>query len=58
MEAQVLFESDNSNGWMHGFTENYIKVKTNSNPELVNQIVPVRLDILDDDLTYIFTNDE
>jgi threonylcarbamoyladenosine tRNA methylthiotransferase MtaB len=52
LETQVLFESDNSNGWMHGFTENYIRVKTRFNPELVNQIVPVKLQNLEDDLTY------
>ncbi len=52
IEANVLFESDNSNGWIHGFTENYIKVKTKFNPDLVNQIVPVKLDFLEDDLTF------
>ncbi len=41
--ARVLFESDNANGYMHGFTENYIKVKTPFNPELINQIVEVTL---------------
>jgi len=53
-ESKVLFESDNSNGWMHGFTENYIRVKTKFNPELVNQIVPVKLVNLEDDMTYSF----
>jgi len=45
-EAEVLFESDNTNGYMHGFTGNYIKVKTTFNPELINRIVPVTLDNL------------
>ncbi len=45
-EAGVLFESDNSHGFMHGFSENYIKVKTAYNPELVNQIVQVKLENL------------
>jgi threonylcarbamoyladenosine tRNA methylthiotransferase MtaB len=53
MDKHVLFESDNSNGWMHGFTENYIKVKTKFKPELVNQIVSVRLNNLEDDLIYL-----
>ena len=48
-EVNVLFESDNSQGFMHGFSENYIKVKTPFKPELVNTIVKVKLDILDDD---------
>lgn len=39
----VLFESDNKNGWMHGFTENYVKVKTPFNTELINALEPCRL---------------
>jgi threonylcarbamoyladenosine tRNA methylthiotransferase MtaB len=42
-EAMVLFESDNSSGFMHGFTENYIKVKTPYNPDYVNQVIKVSL---------------
>ena len=45
-KAMVLFESDNSQGFMHGFTENYIKVKTKFNPEYVNRIVQVKLENL------------
>jgi threonylcarbamoyladenosine tRNA methylthiotransferase MtaB len=52
MKANVLFESDNSSGFMHGFTENYIKVKTKFNPNLVNQIKPVILDNLGEELCY------
>jgi threonylcarbamoyladenosine tRNA methylthiotransferase MtaB len=48
-EANVLFESDNSAGFMHGFTENYIKVKTKFNLAFVNQVVTVRLDQLEND---------
>lgn len=39
----VLFESDEADGYMFGFTENYIKVKTAFNAQLVNKIVLVRL---------------
>jgi threonylcarbamoyladenosine tRNA methylthiotransferase MtaB len=39
----VLFESDEADGYMFGFTENYIKVMTAYNSQLVNKIVPVRL---------------
>jgi threonylcarbamoyladenosine tRNA methylthiotransferase MtaB len=39
----VLFESDEADGYMFGFTENYIKVMTAFNPQLVNKIIPVRL---------------
>ena len=53
LTAHILFESDNSNGFMHGFTENYIKVKTKFDPRLVNQVVAVTLDILGEKLCYI-----
>lgn len=53
LTAHVLFESDNSNGFMHGFTENYIKVKTKFNPRLVNQVVAVKLDVLAEELCFI-----
>ncbi len=53
LTAHVLFESGNSNGFMHGFTENYIKVKTKFNPQLVNKVVAVKLDVLKEELCYI-----
>lgn len=43
MQVQVLFESDNVNGFMSGFSENYIRVKTPYNPSLVNQVVALEL---------------
>ena len=48
-KTRVLFEGDNKEGWIHGFTENYIKVKTHWNPELVNQIQDIELTKIDDD---------
>ncbi len=47
--VSVLFESDNSSGFMHGFSENYIKVKTPFREDLVNQIINVRLTKMDED---------
>lgn len=41
--ADVLFEKENDDGVMVGFTENYIKVKTNYNDLLVNNITKVKL---------------
>ncbi|RLD62330.1 MAG: tRNA (N(6)-L-threonylcarbamoyladenosine(37)-C(2))-methylthiotransferase MtaB [Bacteroidetes bacterium] len=41
---KVLFESKNDNGKMYGFTENYIKVETPYDKQLINQIVKVKLD--------------
>lgn len=42
-QAEVLFEGDHKYGYMHGFTRNYIKVKTSYDPLLVNELKPVRL---------------
>ncbi|MBX7182802.1 MAG: tRNA (N(6)-L-threonylcarbamoyladenosine(37)-C(2))-methylthiotransferase MtaB [Bacteroidia bacterium] len=45
----VLFENENDQGWMYGFTPNYIKVKIPFQPELANAILPVELEQLDFD---------
>lgn len=45
----VLFESDNDNGVMYGFTDNYIKVKVQYNETHVNKIIPVELSVLEKD---------
>ena len=45
----VLFESENKEGYIHGFTENYVKVKTPWNPELVNSLHNIKLTTIDDD---------
>ncbi|MGB5418700.1 tRNA (N(6)-L-threonylcarbamoyladenosine(37)-C(2))-methylthiotransferase MtaB [Algibacter sp.] len=45
----VLFESENKEGYIHGFTENYVKVKAPWNPELVNTLHQVKLAEIDDD---------
>ena len=39
----VLFESENKLGYIHGFTENYVKVKAPWNPDLVNTTHEVKL---------------
>lgn len=51
----VLFESDNSEGYMHGFTGNYLKVKTKYDASLVNEIVSVNLDELGTDDCFLYT---
>lgn len=48
-EQKVLFESDENEGMIVGFTENYVKVKTKYDPSLINQIVDVTLDEVDRD---------
>jgi len=50
----VLFESENKEGYIHGFTDNYVKVKTPWNPELVNTLHKVTLaEIYEDGLIQI-----
>ncbi len=46
---EVLFENENKEGYINGFTENYVKIKTPWNPELVNTIHKVKLLKIDDD---------
>ncbi len=46
---KVLFESENKEGYIQGFTGNYVKVKAPWNPELVNTIHEVCLTKIDDD---------
>ena len=48
-EKTVLFESDNKQGYIHGFTENYVKVKAPWDPALVNTLHKVRLTKIDTD---------
>ncbi|WP_298370883.1 tRNA (N(6)-L-threonylcarbamoyladenosine(37)-C(2))-methylthiotransferase MtaB [uncultured Lutibacter sp.] len=48
-ELTVLFESENKEGFIHGFTENYVKVKAPWNPELVNTLHPIKLTKIDED---------
>ena len=55
MNLSVLFESENKGGYIHGFTENYVKVKTPWDPSLVNTIHPIQLTKIDDDGLVRFT---
>ncbi|MFT6500941.1 MAG: threonylcarbamoyladenosine tRNA methylthiotransferase MtaB [Crocinitomicaceae bacterium] len=45
----VLFENEDNGGVMHGFTENYVKVKIPFNPSLSNTFQKVTLDEIDRD---------
>ncbi|MCL6272983.1 tRNA (N(6)-L-threonylcarbamoyladenosine(37)-C(2))-methylthiotransferase MtaB [Muricauda sp. 2012CJ35-5] len=45
----VLIEGENKSGYIHGFTENYVKVKAPWNPELVNTLHQVELSKIDED---------
>jgi threonylcarbamoyladenosine tRNA methylthiotransferase MtaB len=48
-DAEVLFEGDHKDGFMHGFSRNYVKVKTAYDPLLVNDIKAVKLIAVADD---------
>ena len=48
-ERTVLFESENKEGYIHGFTENYVKVKMPWNPEYVNTVHKIKLTEIDED---------
>ena len=54
-ERSVLFEGENKAGYIHGFTENYVKVKAPWNPALVNTIHTVRLSEIAEDGSVRFT---
>ncbi|MFT6934322.1 MAG: threonylcarbamoyladenosine tRNA methylthiotransferase MtaB [Maribacter sp.] len=45
----VLFEGENKEGYIHGFTENYVKVRSPWNPELINTIQSITLTGIADD---------
>ncbi len=49
--ADVLWESDNINGFMHGFTGNYVKVRTAFDLTLINQVKTVKIIAVNDDDT-------
>ncbi|MEM8999268.1 MAG: tRNA (N(6)-L-threonylcarbamoyladenosine(37)-C(2))-methylthiotransferase MtaB [Bacteroidota bacterium] len=51
----VLFEGENKSGYIHGFTENYVKVKAPWNPDLVNTLHEVELTEIDEDGLVRFT---
>ena len=49
-EQSVLFEQDNKDGFMHGFTKNYIKVKVPFDKSFVKTNSKVLLNKMDDTL--------
>lgn len=48
-ERTVLFEDENREGYIFGFTENYVRIKMPWNPELANTLRPVMLTSIDED---------
>jgi len=45
---QVLFEANNKEDYMYGFTSNYIKVKAPFNPFMTNQSTNIKLSTIDE----------
>lgn len=52
----VLWEASEEDGMMHGFTDNYVKLKTAFNPALVNQITTATIGNLDGDSVSLANN--
>lgn len=48
-ELPVLFEGLSDDGYLHGFTDNYIKVRVKMDSSISNQIIPCILETLDDE---------
>lgn len=54
-ERNVLFEAENKEGYIHGFTDNYIKIRRPWNPGLVNTVHKVQLTHIDEEGFVRFT---
>ncbi|MDA0196303.1 MAG: tRNA (N(6)-L-threonylcarbamoyladenosine(37)-C(2))-methylthiotransferase MtaB [Bacteroidetes bacterium] len=48
-KATVLFENDIKDGYIHGFTENYVRVRSIYDESIINMNIPVMLDKIDGD---------
>ena len=48
-KGTVLFEGENKEGYIHGFTENYVKVKAPWDPNKVNTLQKIKLTEIDED---------
>ena len=47
--AEVLFEADQKNGFMHGFSRNYVKVKAPYDPLMINEMRQVKFENISSD---------
>ncbi|MBM3402628.1 MAG: tRNA (N(6)-L-threonylcarbamoyladenosine(37)-C(2))-methylthiotransferase MtaB [Bacteroidetes bacterium] len=56
--AEVLFEADHKQGFMHGFSRNYVKVKAPYDPLLINELKQVRLSTITPDCEMEITHME
>ena len=51
----VLFENNTKDGYINGFTDNYVKVRVKYDPILVDSLIKVKLSDLDSNGTYLAT---
>ncbi len=49
LEKTVLYETENKKGYIYGYTENYLRVRSPWNPELANKLKPVRINRIDNE---------
>lgn len=49
-ELDVLFEHENHDGWMRGFTSNYVRIKYPYNPDLINTFTKIKIKGIDDNI--------
>ena len=45
----ILFESENKYGYIHGYTDNYVKVRVPWDPKLSNKLINAKLENIDDE---------
>ena len=48
-QSTILFEEENVNGKILGFSENYVRVATDYNEALVNQLIPGKIKSINED---------
>ena len=49
LDKTVLYETENRRGYIYGYTENYLRVRTPWDPELTNKLKLVRINEIDKD---------
>ena len=47
--VEVLFEGENKKGYITGFSKNYVKVRAPWNPEWINTVKKVKLNLIDEE---------
>lgn len=45
----ILFESENKYGYIHGYTDNYVKVKIPWDPKFSNKLISAKLEYIDEE---------